>query len=310
VEAEAEDLASEAAFFLPHVEDEPKQYEVDHRLRRKDGQTIWVHSTWTLLRDNEGKPIYLLGLLEDVTPLRERDEEIIQLGQLLDESVEKERENLARDLHDGPLQHQFGIIYHLQQIAQSQNDPELIEGLAEIREELEQVIGMLRMTSGLLRSPTLAHFGLIRGILAYIEQTQMNNPDLNIHAEISHEDGDLSTRVQQGIYRIFQHCLTNAIRHSQASNIVVRLWENDTRLNLEVEDDGAGFEVPPHWLELTKGGHYGLIGSAERAAALGGLLKIRSTPGAGTTVRVEIPLNEDAQKKQSLANLGAEIPRF
>jgi PAS domain S-box-containing protein len=106
---------------------------------------------------------------------------------------------------------------------------------------------------------------------------------------------------------IFQNCLTNALRHSGAQNVMVRLYQPDDHLVLEVEDNGSGFNIPASWTDLTRSGHYGLVGSAERAAGLGGVLQLRSAPGQGTLVKARIPLDEERQHKHSRGDFGPEI---
>ena len=78
-----------------------------------------------------------------------------------------------------------------------------------------------------------------------------------------------------------------------------RLFQTNNHLILEVEDNGLGFVAPKRWMDLTEGKHYGLVGSAERAAALGGALRIHSKPGEGTLVQVSVPV---------LGGSGASIP--
>jgi signal transduction histidine kinase len=78
----------------------------------------------------------------------------------------------------------------------------------------------------------------------------------------------------------------NAVRHGECRSVAVRLRDAHGALELEIADDGSGFDVD----QVPKRGHYGIRGMRERAKALGGELTVRSTPGTGTTVSVEIPL--------------------
>jgi signal transduction histidine kinase len=94
---------------------------------------------------------------------------------------------------------------------------------------------------------------------------------------------DLEPRVQAAAYRVGQEALNNALRHSGAKEISVALSRTARRVILEISDDGTGFDP-----ELASGG-LGLASMRERAAAVGGTLRITSAPGAGTRVRLAVP---------------------
>jgi two-component system sensor histidine kinase UhpB len=95
----------------------------------------------------------------------------------------------------------------------------------------------------------------------------------------------LREETEIGVYRIAQEALANAARHSGAGTIRLTLHADDTRLALEISDDGRGFVVD----DRRSGETLGLVGMQERALALGGCLELRSTPGRGTVVRLECP---------------------
>jgi signal transduction histidine kinase len=77
---------------------------------------------------------------------------------------------------------------------------------------------------------------------------------------------------------------------------------------LEIRDNGQGFELPARWIQLARKGHLGLVGTAERAEALGGKLKILSSPGQGTTIRVTVPRSSTNESyfSKSLSSLDIE----
>ena len=98
--------------------------------------------------------------------------------------------------------------------------------------------------------------------------------------------GDLSPDAQVVVYRVAQEALVNAARHSGASRIEVSLEPCDSRIRLQVSDNGSGFA----FAEEGKG--LGLSGMRERALLVGGTLEIDSSPGRGTTVKLEVPAGE------------------
>jgi signal transduction histidine kinase len=96
----------------------------------------------------------------------------------------------------------------------------------------------------------------------------------------------LPTDVEEGLYRIAQEALNNALKHAQAKCIAVKLRQGAQAVTLEVNDDGIGFD--PSTAREQRG--LGLPGMEERATGLGGRLAVNSRPGEGTSVKVEVDL--------------------
>jgi signal transduction histidine kinase len=113
-----------------------------------------------------------------------------------------------------------------------------------------------------------------------LRRAQQRDIELDVDESIA---GDASRDGE--ILRIAQEALQNALRHADAEHIVVRLHSNDGRLVLEVADDGVGFEPGATGLQSRR---LGLTSMKERAQRLGGTLELRSAPGAGTTVHLEV----------------------
>lgn len=225
----------------------------------------------------------------------------------LDQAGEAERLLLAQELHDGPLQELTTLGYELAALAVTA--PELRERLALMRAVVSETAAGLRRTAQDLRPPLLAHFGLAAALEGYVEQVRAAQPEMAIRMEAAGEAEQAAAALAQpaalALYRICQQALRNAVQHSRASAVTVRFYtERDTLGNpvdnpgsnpggdtlvLEVEDDGRGFAAPPDLVELARQGHLGMAGMSERAAAVGGVLEVRSQPGAGALVRVRVP---------------------
>jgi signal transduction histidine kinase len=91
------------------------------------------------------------------------------------------------------------------------------------------------------------------------------------------------------LFRIFQESMNNIVRHANASTARIKLWLEKNKVQLEIQDDGAGFQLPADWVDLAREGHLGLVGMRERAEALGGRIVVSSGECSGTTIQVEIP---------------------
>jgi signal transduction histidine kinase len=109
-----------------------------------------------------------------------------------------------------------------------------------------------------------------------------------VEVDVSGSPGELPQDFEQHLLRIAQEAVTNALKHSGARNIWIKLHIEEHKLYLRIKDDGRGFE--PEGAFVSVGGHFGLIGMRERAERLGGDLRLASQPGEGTEVEVKVPL--------------------
>jgi PAS domain S-box-containing protein len=214
----------------------------------------------------------------------------IELQHRLLEQRELERQQIARDLHDGPLQELTGVTLALESMLGIECPPALEEQIAAVRDIVREQIGELRAYAGELRPPTLAKFGLGKAIRSHLETFQEKPPELRLHLDDGLGDDRLPEEKRLALYRIYQESLTNTVKHARAAEIHVRLWLDAGQVALEIRDDGAGFETPEDWLELARKRHLGLVGMRERAEATGGTLEIDAGPGRGTCIRVSVPV--------------------
>jgi signal transduction histidine kinase len=237
-----------------------------------------------------------MGVLMDVTERKCAQEEIqikmdqIELQHRLLEQREQERLKIARDIHDGPVQELTGAHYALEGIQYTSEDEVLKQGLLAIRETIKNQVAELRAYAAELRPPALPKFGLGKAIRSHMETFQDKHPELMIQFEEQQVGDLLPEEVRLALFRIYQEALTNIAKHAHAKDVVIRLEKKKAEVRLEIQDDGSGFTISKDWLELARTGHLGLVGMRERAEAVEGTLEIVSQPGAGTTIRVEVPL--------------------
>ena len=121
--------------------------------------------------------------------------------------------------------------------------------------------------------------------LAHLVDTMSDDGASEIAFESVGGARPLPARIEAGMYRIARESLTNAVRHSGASKILVRVVTTPEEIELSVEDDGKGFETS----EIPKE-RYGLVGVNERARLLGGEMSLETSVGTGTRIAVRIPL--------------------
>ena len=261
---------------------------------RKDGEEFPVDIMISPVEIDEGR--FVISSIRDITDRKLMEAELSEVQRRLIESVESERTYLAQELHDGPIQDLYAVSFQLKSMNSIPGSEEEGEGLVMAADTVQQVISILRSICGELRPPALAPFGLQKAIEGYLEQIIETHPELEVQADLMPDGQELPERLRLGLYRIFQHAVSNVVRHSGALHLDVNFTFNDHQVVLEVQDDGRGFVLPERWVDLAREGHLGIVGTAERAEALGGDLNIISEPGKGTLVRVIVPRNEGQDK--------------
>ncbi len=210
----------------------------------------------------------------------------------LAENSERERLELARLLHDGPIQDVYSIIYQLalwRKIHQYEQDPQL----KAIEATLMNVEKSLRTFSTELRPPALESFGLEGAIRSHLSKLQEQHPHIKFMPDLERVTHPISARKHLALFRIYQEAVNNAIRHAHPTRVWIRLFQEDGSLVLEIQDNGQGFNVPSGWIMFARQGHLGMLGISERVEALNGQLEVLSSPGQGTLIRVRVPLQEE-----------------
>jgi two-component system, NarL family, sensor histidine kinase UhpB len=194
---------------------------------------------------------------------------------------EEERARVARDLHDEVNQSLTGLLLRLEAVREAA-PPELESELDETKALANQAMTELLSLARQLRPTALDDLGLAAAIGGQVEQLSRGALEARLAAE--GDFSDLGDDAQLVVYRVAQEALSNAARHSGAEQIEVRLRRSgDGGVVLEAADDGRGFAFDESESGL------GIGGMRERALLVGGELTIESRPGAGTTVRLDVP---------------------
>lgn len=232
-----------------------------------------------------------LALEAEITERKRIEAELAELQRRLIDHAEAERLELARDLHDGPMQELYGLVFQFETLAADFAAGQGAQTIQAMKDKMLQVIQSLRSISRELRPPALAPYGLEKAIRSHAETLQIAHPDLRISLDLQPDGHVLPEPVRMSLFRIYQTAITNVIRHAQATKAQVHFSLNVDEVQLSIQDNGCGFSVPDRWIELARQGHMGLVGAAERAEAAGGKLKVESVPGQGTSILVIVPRN-------------------
>ncbi|KAB2903129.1 MAG: HAMP domain-containing protein [Anaerolineae bacterium] len=205
---------------------------------------------------------------------------------------EDERLRLARELHDQTSQSLVALNHRVQMIAPYLNDqPEAAELVSETRSMITQTLDDLRRVVRALRPVYLEELGLTPALQMLARDL---DPDKQMRVEFERAGSPqrLTPENEIAIYRIAQEALSNAWRHSEATQIWLTVQFDDHQIMVSVRDNGRGFVAPRHAIELTEGGqrHFGIMGMYERASLVGAHLHVQSAPGKGTKVTIRCPI--------------------
>lgn len=210
-------------------------------------------------------------------------------GELIDQAraagVLEERARLAREIHDTLAQGLTSIVTQLE-VAEQSLDAGRAAGAAErvdrAREIARESLRDVRRSMADLR-PELLDRGSLPDALRQLVARTAEETGLDVRLELDGRFAELAPAAETTLLRCAQEALANARRHARARTVRVRLSRDGDGVQLNVADDGSGFDTGD-----PRGG-VGLVGMAERADAVGGELDVRSTPGAGTTVSMRVP---------------------
>jgi signal transduction histidine kinase len=232
---------------------------------------------------------------ERTVELNVANDSLRELSGRLQQLRDDERRHIARELHDsvGQLLAALGMNFDAI-LMQSRNlDPATVRALGDSRLMVEQISSEIRTISHLLHPPLLDAAGLASALRWYVDGFSERSK-IKVDLHIPEEIGRLSDELEIAIFRMVQECLTNIHRHSGSASATIRLFRENQRIRVEVQDAGKGIS-PEQNLALRTSGQTGVgfRGMRERLRQLGGTLQIKSDE-TGTAVIVSLPVQESA----------------
>lgn len=247
------------------------------RLHR-DGRRLDVEISAAPIRDAAGEVVGAMAVLSDISDRKRQEQEVRASRARIVRAADEARRGLERDLHDGAQQRLVALSVSLR-LAETKlaSDPAASAAiLAGAREELAHALDELRELARGIHPAVLTDRGLAAAVEALVARTP-----LPVEVELAEER--LPPAVEAALYYVVAESLTNVVKYASATSARVRLDATHEGLAVaEVTDDGVGGADP------ARGS--GLRGLADRVEALDGRLVVESPPGAGTRVRVELPV--------------------
>jgi PAS domain S-box-containing protein len=258
------------------------------RLTQKSRPFFWVELSIQHVPSEYKDAGEFVLMIQNIHDRKQLQLELLETRRKLIKSNEEERQKLAQELHDGPMQELHSITYQIAGIEDQL--PEGVEArLDSIQQTTQQTIKALRALAYDLRPPALSKYGLVKSIQSHAGNFSGQHPGLSLALDLQEDHPPLAEDVELALFRIYQQALTNIVMHAEADRAEVSLHVTSAAASLQIKDNGVGFRVPDRWIELVRDGHYGLAGTSERVHALGGEFLISSTPGEGTILTIRIP---------------------
>jgi signal transduction histidine kinase len=267
---------------------------------RAKGRTLGVMSVFGLsLATFSAEDIALLAAIADHVGGAVENSQLRQKAEQA--AVVEERQRLARDLHDSVTQSLYSLVLFsaagrdaLDPESLRENDelPAVIESpgvesartfLRRLADVSQQALKELRLLIFELRPLALQKEGLISALRSRLERVEQRSQMRAVL--LADQAGSLPAELENGLYGIAQEALNNTLKHSHASLVTVRYEVGPDKIELEVSDNGCGFDDE---LAITTTG-FGLTSMRERAEAMGGELAVRSEVGQGTSILVTLP---------------------
>ncbi|TAJ94214.1 MAG: PAS domain S-box protein [Gammaproteobacteria bacterium] len=274
--------------------------DVEIRLRHfQNGEPIWMFYYLFTVCDASGTPVGWATVSRDITERKQaeaaltaRTEELQALASRLQAIREEERTAIAREIHDVLAQEltrlKIDIAWVSKRVAAPLDEPtrdRVIDKLKDVTAQTDAAIRTVQKIATELRPVVLDSLGLAAAIEWQVEDFEKRT-DIRCRVAVPEHDPPLNRDQATACFRILQESLTNVSRHAQATQVEVKLCEEDGHLLLTVCDNGRGITRE----QLHDPHSIGLVGMRERAQSFGGELGITGTPGAGVTVMLRIPL--------------------
>jgi len=266
--------------------DQRQSFAMEYRLRRKDGEYRWIVDIGVPRFNPDGTFAGYIGSCLDVTDRKLAEEALASVGRRLIEAQEEERKWIARELHDDIGQRIALVAVELDRCGQQvTNAPTIVrDHIRQASQLVSDVSDDIQAISHRLHSSKLEYLGLATAAKTFCRDLSEQR---HVRIEFKHSDipAALPKEISLCLFRVLQEALQNAVKHSGAADVSVKVQGTLDGIHLTVSDSGVGF----NWRHAVNGRGLGLISMRERLRLVNGELSIQSEPGRGTTILARVP---------------------
>jgi signal transduction histidine kinase len=216
-------------------------------------------------------------------------ERMQKLSQQLLNVQENERRRIALELHDQIGQTLTAVKINLQTIQRTPEAASMGDRLEKSITIVERAVGQVRSLSLALRPSMLDDLGLPAALRWFVDR-QAQQGGFDVDFQVDDFEERLDPNIETACFRVAQEALTNIMRHAEAGMVQVRVSNFGGEMQMLVEDDGVGFDVPAALERAGLGESLGILGMRERVQLLGGKLELKSWPGKGTKLLARFPI--------------------
>ena len=277
-----------------HIQSRSSRFEAEHRFVRKDGAIRWFLASGSVVCNEAGTAVRIVGTEMDITKRKLAEQELQHLSARLLDSQDQERRRIARELHDGTAQNICAILLNLKGLNKSSAGlpAKFQAALSDCYALCDQSLREIRTLSYVLHPPMLDQTGLVAALRWFLDGfAQRSGIDVDLVATA--DVGRLPPEIEMDLFRVVQECLANVHRHSGSSTAQLWIERQATQVQLRVKDQGHGMPSLPAEREDSGQLGVGLSGMRQRLRHLGGRLEIESS-SQGTTITAIVPLPADS----------------
>ena len=265
----------------------PESFQLEHRLRRHDGEYRWVLTAGVPRYEVDGSFAGYLGTAVDITERKRAEEAISTVNQKLIEAHEQESARIARELHDDINQRLACLAMRLDYVKQRAppSATDITREISAVGQQITDLVSDIQALSHGLHSPRLELLGLKVAAAGFCEELSRRH-GVRIDVHVKNVPKVLRPDIALCLYRVLQEALQNVVKHSVSRQADVCLTGQAHKITLTVQDAGAGFDPA----EAMRGRGLGLTSMSERLRAVGGQFSIDSQPGRGATIHAVVPI--------------------
>lgn len=272
--------------------EEHSTFDVEYRFLRDDGHYSHVYDRGKIIRNQQGKPVRMIGAAQDITLRKKLEKELLHnelgrqkaINQATVDTQEQERGEIGKELHDNVNQVLTTTKLYLDlALSNGELKDDLI---SKSIQNVIMVINEIRQLSRSLMDPSIGDLGLVDSIHDLVDNINLTRK-LKAHLEADRKIEDyLDKNHKLTVFRIIQEAMNNAIRHARANTVNISLRKHRDKAELVISDDGLGFNPQ----SVKKG--VGLKNIQNRIYLINGKQQIISAPGAGCKIIIEFPINK------------------